>query len=118
MMDAQIRRIYLTAAVIAIAATAVSLIWMDPMVTAGVASGVAVSAVPLVTWHLIVGHASEKGARRRRLVFVLVLLKYAVLAGAMWALFRFRLVSEFGFGAGLVAGSMAVLGAFTVRRTH
>ena len=118
MIDPLIRRIYLTAAGIALAATALSLIWLDPRVTAGVASGVAVSVVPLVTWHLIVGHASERGARRRPLVFALVLVKYAVLAGAMWAMFRFRLVNEFGFGAGLVAGSMAVLGALTVRRTN
>ena len=118
MIDPQIRRIYFTAAGIALAACAVSLAWLDPRITAGVASGVAVSVVPLVTWHLIVGHVSGKGARSRPLVFALVMVKYLVLAGAMWALFRFRLVNEFGFGAGLVAGSMAVLGALTVRRVN
>jgi hypothetical protein len=116
MMDAQIRRIYFTAAGIALAATAVSLAWKDPRITAGVASGVAVSVVPLVTWHLIVGHASEKSAQSRARVMVLVMLKYVVLTAMIWALFRFRLVNEYGFGAGLVAGSMAVLGSITVRR--
>lgn len=117
-MDAQIRRTYLAAAGIALAAIAVSLAWRDSRVTVGVAAGVALSVVPLASWHLIVGFGTERAARKRPLVLMLVAAKYAVLAGAMWLLFRFRLANEYGVGAGLVAGSMAVLGALSVRPTR
>ncbi len=111
MMDRQLRRYYLTATGIALAATAVSLAWRDPKVTAGVVAGAVAGVVPFATWHLIVGHAGERSGRGRSLVVALVLAKYGILAGAMWVLFSFHLANEYGFGAGLVATSLAVLGA-------
>jgi hypothetical protein len=110
-MDTQLRRYYLTAAGIALAAVAVSLAWRDPRVTAGVASGCALGVAPFATWHLIVSYARDGSGRSRPLVILLVVGKYAVLAGAMAVLFGFRLVDGYGVGAGLVVESMAVLGA-------
>ncbi|MCC6740953.1 MAG: hypothetical protein IT452_18080 [Planctomycetia bacterium] len=114
-MDAQLRRVYVASAGMALIATAVSVAWKDPGVTTGVAAGVVVSVVPFATWHAVVSLASDRSARRRALVVAFVLAKYAVLAGAMWVLFRFRLADMPAFGAGLLAGSVAVLGALTVR---
>jgi hypothetical protein len=114
-VDPHLRRIYLTAAAIALAASAASLAWRDSRVTFGVAAGVAVSVVPFATWHWIIGHTGERRARRKPLVLAVVVAKYAVLAGAMWVLFRYRLVHPYGFGAGLIAGPMAVLGALNVK---
>lgn len=114
-MDAQLRRVYVASAGMALVATAVSVAWKDPGVVAGVAAGVVVSVVPFATWHAVVSLVADRSARRRALVVAFVLAKYAVLAGLMWVLFRFRLVSQPAFGAGILAGSVAVLGALIVR---
>jgi len=109
-MDVQLRRYYLTAAGVLLATTAVSLLWRSPKVTLGAAAGVVVSAVPFATWHLVVSVAGLTSGRRKSLVIALIMAKYAVVAGALWALFRFGWVEPFALAAGVVAGSLAILG--------
>ncbi|NUN47755.1 MAG: ATP synthase subunit I [Candidatus Brocadiae bacterium] len=110
MIDPQLRRYYLTAAGIGLLSTAASLPFGDAAVTLGVAGGVLVSAVPFVTWHIIVAGLNGRSRTGKALVTGLVLVKYAAVAGVVWGLFRWKLVHEVSFGLGLVAGSMAVFG--------
>jgi hypothetical protein len=117
-MDAQLRRYYLAAAGVLVAASATSALWKDVRVTLGVAAGALASVVPFATWHMIVTWAGPRGARWRGLVVGLILAKYALVAVLMWALFRSGWAHEVAFGAGLAAGTLAVIiVAFSGART-
>ena len=107
-MDSQLRRYYLAAAGILLAAFAVSLFWKSPMVSAGACAGVLVSGLPFATWHAVVGLAG-KGGRRKSFVVGLVVVKYAVAAAVLGTLFMSGLVDTAALAAGIVAGSLAIL---------
>lgn len=108
-MDAQLRRFYIAAAGIFLATIALSLLWRSAVVTVGAATGVLVSVVPWASWHFIISATGARGGGRKAVVVTLILVKYAAVAGLLWALFRFGLADLAGVAAGLVAGSLSVL---------
>lgn len=107
-MDPQLRRYYLAAAGILLAAFAVSLFWKSPGVSAGACAGVLVSVLPFASWHALVGLAGKSG-RPKSFVVGLVVVKYAVAAAVLGSLFLSGFVDPAALAAGIVAGSLAIL---------